>query len=399
MSRTQHGVVLVLVVAVLLAIGAWRISLQRDTVDADPVAGYTTPVDLQLARRALAAGDTETAIRRARAVLAAEPLQGPAFAVLAQAMQGQGSEAEVLARYRIAARRAPRDPQVRSWLATRFLEVGDYAGALRHLDALLTVSPASREALLPVMAQLAQDPAFADALAVHLGTHPRWRTPILRAAGKQPDGQGDRLFEALRRHGGLAAKEEARWINGMLGAGRWGSAYARWVGGLPATGRLPLLHNGGFEDAPTSSGFDWHVRRVKGVIFRNGLGEGSGEGGARLTFLGRAVGDTGLGHPLLLAPGRYRLALKARAPELRAEQGLEWRITCADGRTRAGAGARIAATQRWSQPEMTFDIPAADCEGQWLRLMNVAPAGVAQAVRGEIELDDVRITRLDTAER
>ncbi|HST45118.1 MAG TPA: hypothetical protein VLK29_07830 [Luteimonas sp.] len=392
MSRTARGLVLALLVLLLAAVGAWRIAMPHVSENRPGASPSGATIGLQTARTALAAGDHAAAIAHARAVLAEEPLRGAAFAVLAEAMAGQGSDAEVLARYRIAVRRAPRDVHVRTWLATRFLKAGDYGQALVHLDALLTLSAASHDVLLPMLAQLAQDPGFAKALAIHLGEHPRWRTRILRAVARDTGARGDHLFAALRRHGGLTADEEARWMDGMLKSGRWGSAYARWASGLAAAGTVPLLHNGGFEQRPSSSGFDWHVRRVKGVVFRHGGTEAAG--GARLTFLGRAVADTGLGHPLLLAPGRYRLSVRAKAPDLRSDQGLDWRVVCADGRTEAGRGARIERASGWVVVQMDFAIPAAGCEGQWLRLVNPAPAGMAQVVRGELHLQQVAIARL-----
>lgn len=351
--------------------------------------------DLAAAEAALRDGDAPKAAAIARDVLAREPVLGRAFGLIARAEDGQGGDQATRARYETAARRTPRDPGVRGWLATQALQSGDYPAAVDHLDALLTVVPGQRRELLELIAQLAQDPAFADALAAQLVEQPRWRRAILRAtnASRLPDA-ADNLHGALRARGGLDADEAMRWIDGMLRDGRWGSAYARWISGLESVPeRLPVPWNGDFGRAPSSSGFDWRVRRVPGVLFDR-IDAGGGRQAARLRFLGRAVASPGLEVPLLLAPGEHVLRLRARTVHLRSDQGLEWRLTCSDGRTRIASGARVREARDWVELELPFTVPEGEgCEGQWLRLVNPAPRGVAQTLRGELHLAEVRVGR------
>ncbi|MBB1472246.1 hypothetical protein H5368_04300 [Luteimonas sp. MC1782] len=349
--------------------------------------------DLAEAQARLRAGDHASATALARSVLAREPAQGRAFGILAAALGDEGSAQDVQARYEIAARRAPRDLQVRGWLASQALESGDYATAIDHIDAMLSVSDRSHRELLPLLAQLSQDPGFAKALATHLAQHPRWRTAILNTAANSglPDA-ADNLHGALRAQGRLAPDEVARWIDGMLKDGRWGNAYARWVSGLEdVPERLPVPWNGDFSRMPASSGFDWRLRRTNGVVFDR-IALPGGAHAARFAFLGRPVADVGLEHPLLLAPGRHVLTLRARTRALRSDQGLEWTLTCGDGRTRIAQGARVREARDWGTLELAFEVPASEgCEGQWLRLVNPAPRGVAQVLRGELHVTDVTI--------
>ena len=373
--------------AALLAAGAGLLAT-REAPDA-------LQRDLDAAEAALREDRPAEAAALARGVLAREPALGRAFGILARALDAQGgADADTTrARYETAARRAPRDPGVRGWLATHALETGDYAAAIDHLDALLTVAPAQRSALLELIAQLAQDPGFADALAAHLVRQPQWRPAILRAtvASGLPEA-ADQLHGALRAHGGLDRDEVARWIEGMLRGGRWGAAYARWASGLAeAPARLPVPWNGDFSRAPSSAGFDWRVRRTPGVLFDRIRREDGGHA-ARLRFLGRPVAAPGLEVPLLLGPGEHVLRLRARAPGLRSDQGLEWTLTCSDGRTRLASGARMRESRDWVALELPFTVPAGEaCEGQWLRLVNPAPRGVAQTLRGELHLAEVAV--------
>ena len=360
------------------------------------VAGYRQPPAdgrLDVARIHLQEDRPAEAVRIARSVLADDPSHGRAFGVLAPALAGAGDDPAALALYETAARRAPRDVGVRAWLAAHHLQAGAYAAAVPHLDALLTVSRESREQALPLVIQLAADSTFADALAAHLAQQPRWRTQVLRAAQRSDvAGASDNLHAALRSRGALTAAESARWIDGMLADGRWGTAYAYWAGSLEqAPDVLPLLYNGDFARPISSRGFDWRLRRTNGVVAGRVDAPGGGHA-LRLTFLGRNVARTGLEQPLLLAPGRYRLDLRARTSGLRSHRGLQWQFTCSDNRTRIAAGATITTHPQWTPLSLEFEVPAENCEGQWLRLVNPAPRGAAQALRGELQLGALEIT-------
>ena len=93
-------------------------------------------------------------------------------------------------------------------------------------------------------------------------------------------------------------------------------------------------------------------------------------------------------------PGRYRLELRARTRELRSQRGLEWQLTCSDNRTRLAAGATIDRQRDWTPLQLEFEVPKEDCEGQWLRLVNPAPSGVAQVLRGDVRIAEVRLESL-----
>jgi hypothetical protein len=384
-ENTRRTLFRVTVIVFVVAIGAWLWSMRHWSRDVQR--------DLDGARTALQAGETERAAELARSVLAREPLEGKAFAILAQALADQGTEQEVLARYRIAVRRAPRDVHVRTWLAARALKAGEYPEAADHLEALLTVSRSQRPVVLGVLAGLVADPAFAEALAAHLERFPQWQGAILQRtlAEGSPEAK-DTLHGALRRHGLLDAQQTGRWLDALMKEGRWGVAYAHWVSGLPpGTTSIPMPWNGDFAQRPSSMGFDWRLRRTNGVVAEH-VAEGGGHA-MRLEFLGRPVASPGLEVPLLLAPGTHTVSLRMRAPQLRSDQGLEWQATCSDGRTRVGQGARIHQAVAWQDYSFDVDVPqGAHCEGQWLRLVNPAPKGVAQTLRGAIKVTDVHIT-------
>ena len=354
------------------------------------------PVALQaLAQRQLAAGQRDQAATTARQLLSVEPLQATGFRVLAQAAQQSGATPRALALYRIAVERNPRDIASRAWLTEHYLGAGDFRAALAQLDVILRMEPKQEATLLPILAQLARDPAFAIELARRLQARPPWRGPLLTILQRDGDVQASqRLMSALHRAGGLNDAEFDHWTNQLIGLGRWGEAYGHWASTVAASG-LPLspVYNGGFERPPSGRGFDWRLSRVPGAKLEFVTDTGATGQVAYARFRNRPVPQLNIEQALLLAPGRYRFSAKMRADALSSDRGLEWVVAC------AGAGApvivigdRIEGTFGWRALGAQFTVPATGCEGQWLRLRNPAPAaGAAQYVTGELWLDDVAI--------
>ena len=352
---------------------------------------------LVLAERQLAQGKLAEAQANARRLLAHEPLQGVAFRVLAEAADSEGRRADAFRLYLLAEKRAPRDLQTRAWLTQRYLEQGDFDQALAQVDRILRMAPQRARSINPVLAQLAQDPAFADALAAKLHQGPPWRAGLLNALRDPQTGNPvavGRVMQALQNQGGLTPEEYTHWLDSLMTQGRWGEAYARWAGKLPKEdGRLPLVYNGNFAPPPSEIGFDWRLRRVPGVMLQFEPDSGTGGQAVYLHFLDRRVPNAGLEQALLLAPGDYRLSLRMRAQGLRSALGIQWTVACAGSGDIAGRIEEIDGSFAWRAFATDVTIPPTGCVGQWLRLVNPVPSGAAQRVVGELWLDDVTITR------
>lgn len=349
---------------------------------------------LALAEGQLREGDATAAAAAARQLLKAEPLQGRGFRVLADVADREGRHAEAFKLYQIAARRAPRDLPARAWLTQHYLEQGQYPQALAQVNRILRMEPQRAKSINPILVQLAQDAAFAEALADALRDNPPWRPATLAALRDRNIGNAEaagRVLQSLQDKGGLSEKEQKDWLDSLIAQGRWGEAYARWAGTVVKPGgRLPLLFNGDFSAVPSNRGFDWRVRHVPGVLLRFEPAPGSRGSAAYLRFLDRRVPDAGLEQPLALSAGHYRLSLKMRAQTLRSELGLEWVVVC------TGAGGVVARTEPvdgtigWRAFTADFTIQPS-CPGQWIRLINPVPTGAAQRVSGELWLDDVTV--------
>jgi cytochrome c-type biogenesis protein CcmH/NrfG len=343
---------------------------------------------LALAEQLLAQREFAASQLSARRLLAHEPLKGEAFRVLAQIAEHQGDGAEAFRLYRIAGRRAPRDLPTRVWLTQRFLEVGKYDFALAQIDRILRMSPNRARSIYPVLVKMAQDEAFANALAHALRSEPPWRPGMLealRTSNTVNSPAAGLVMGALQRQGGLSPKEYAGWLDSLISDGRWAEAYARWAGGVPkSNGRLPLVYNG-------DSGFDWRLRRIPGVLLQFEQAAGSPGRAAYLHFLDRRIPGAGLEQALLLSPGLYRLSLGVKAQGMQSALGLQWVIACAGPGGVVARTAPIDGTFGWRGFDTNFAIPDSGCPGQWLQLINPVPAGSAQLVAGDLWISHVKI--------
>lgn len=395
MTRATRGVLLVAVL-LMLSFGGWRIVglMQADAALAkgDAAGALRWRPDhaealLRQAEAQLAAKQGDAAAASARQLLQAAPMDGRGYRLLAQQAAGEGDAARARALYRIAARRAPGDLPSRAWLAQDALERGDPADALVQIDAVLTLSPRASASVFPVLAKLAADPAFADALAEVLQRRPPWRAGMLAAlhgAGADDRAAADQVLGALQRKGGFDADETSAWIEALLRAGRWGEAHARWASPLVATGKpLPLLFNGDFARDPSGTGFDWRLPPTAGVITTYEADQAGGRA-LRARFLGRRVAGAFLEHRLLLAPGEYRLRHRIRSDALRSDNGLAWNIACEGQATPLAQGTPISGSRGWHVVEIPFTVPAQACPGLWLRLGTAGKLGAGQLVSGDL---------------
>jgi tetratricopeptide (TPR) repeat protein len=392
------------VAAVLVALAVGWTTIQATRADAlagqDPAAALRIDAQdpealLGLARGQLVAGDYDAATASARRLLAAEPGQGDAFALLALAATRRGDR-DAGAMLEIGLRRAPRNESLRAEAGAARLRAHDFPAAMRQIDALLRLGSRQENAIVAALLVQARDPAFADAIAQTLAGEPSWRTQFLITLGARGAPEAvDQVNAALQRRGGLSAQETARWLARMLKDGRWSQAYARWVGTFATPpGTLPMVYDGGFEQEPSGIGFDWQRERTSGVTSRfEAIPGANGEHAAHFRFIGVPAAGGDLAQPLLLAPGRYRLELRARAEFLQSDEGLQWTVRCADGSPLGSVGP-LEGSFEWTRWSAGIAVPAEGCPGQWLRLENPAVGGSARQVAGDLWIDDVRMTRL-----
>lgn len=346
---------------------------------------------LTLAERQLLANDDRAAANTARELIRSSPLEGRALRILGAVADRAGDDEQARRLYEHAVILSPRDGRTRTWLIRRYVTAGDYAKAVLQMDQLLRVAPRHRTTVVPLMAELAQLPAFVEVLVPVLATDPPWRGHFLKElhGGAYPLG-AQRVASALAQSGGLAPEEHHLRIESLIKQNEWGKAYAYWVSGLPQAARVPLVYNGDFAQTPSNQGFDWRVRHVPGVQVRFVPQQDGRALMAQLSFRRRPIREAGLEQPLLLAEGVYRMSLRVRADGLQTQSGLEWVVQCASGPV-AGRSGALDGSFLWRTETFHIEIPS-NCPGQWLKLRNRVSSGSGQLTVGEVWVDDVSIT-------
>lgn len=343
--------------------------------------------------------DAELAAEFARRALRADPLDGRPYRVLGQLAAAEGNEARAAELYTLAARRAPRDRPAHLWLLDHHLKASRPAEAMPHLDTLLRIQPNLFTKFEPLLLALAGAPPAHAALADTLANNPPWRARFLALASSKGEDAAAMapLFEQLRQSpGGLADTELGPWLDRLVREGRVGQAYLLWAGQLPKEKLTALgnVYNGGFEHEPAPVGFDWRFGRVPGARIERLATEGAGGRLAlRVAFEDRRVPFAHVRQMLALPPGRYRLALRAKADSLRTDRGLVWQLACVAGGKPLGQTPPLLGHGPWRSLELEFEV-LAGCEGQWLTLRLPARIPAEQRIGGRAWFDDLKISRL-----
>ncbi|MEO7874904.1 MAG: hypothetical protein ABIR62_02210 [Dokdonella sp.] len=352
-----------------------------------------------IAKKHLDDGEPAPARDIALTLLQREPANGDGFVVLSDWARTQGEAARTSEWSDIALRYAPQALAPRAWIANEDFVRGNYAAALDGIDKILRVCPRQYEQLFPAMLDFARTPEFADALATKLISGPTWKSGMVTAllSKATPDAM-DRVLSTMQRQGALDSATTAQWIDRLAKVGAWGEAYARWVSATNGAhaNRLSNVFNGGFESAPTNSGFDWRVGDSAGVVIERAAVSGAtGSNAMSLTFLGRRSDSIPLHHWLLLSSGSYRLTFRATAHDLRSDRGVEWVVRCQQSGKELAASERLTGDFQWTSHEVDFEVPDADCQAQDLFLRNAGANGAGKVIRGSISFDDVAIGRTD----
>lgn len=341
---------------------------------------------------------TDADVAAAHAVLRERPNDGRAYRVLAQAADASGNHDEATRLLGIAVRLAPRDRLTRAALLDRASARDDIPQALEHLDALLRVAPALREAVLPELGKLLDREDVRVALIPRLAAGPNWRGALVPAllVNTTPAAGAEALLAALSQAGTLAPSELEARITLLQRLGRPADARAAWLAMLaPAQRALagPALFDGGFEVPEVTGGFAWRITPRTGVsVLPDDTAPAAGQGSLSLVFEGRAVTGLGLEQALALAPGRYRLTGQA-ANDTRAMRPFAFEVVCAANGRPLGTvelpNASLAPA--WQPFGGTVQVPADGCTGQWLRLRYLGRSLNERILSGTLRLDALEL--------
>lgn len=115
----------------------------------------------------------------------ARPLSPELLAVEGLMLERQAKPAEALAAMRIANRTSRRGGLASIWLIEAASSANDVPEAIRHYNNALSVHPALREQLLPVLARGLAFPAIRSALVPYLGRPASWTAQFLDVAVRE----------------------------------------------------------------------------------------------------------------------------------------------------------------------------------------------------------------------
>ena len=379
-----------LLVAALVAPLAWAaIGLARVDVDWGAPTGPDRLLQAVDADPALQPGD----MAAAREILRERPIDGRAFRVLAQHADAAGDHARADALYAIAVHRAPRDRLTRAALADRAFAAGDLAAGLQQLDALWRVAPLMREPLLRALPL--GDVRVRAALIDRLALQPPWRD-ALRAVLLDPatsPANAAQLLAELAARTPLTEAEQGARIVVLQRMGRAPEARRLWLAsvGQSASGEVPFVFDGGFEQPDIRDGYGWHQSPPPGVAFIDDDREpAEGKHALAIEFEGRAVTTPGLEQWLALPPGNYRLSATADN-RTDAERPFAWTLRCQDdGAVLLTLPLPDASTAGWQQLRDSFRVPAS-CNGQVLRLDYLGRSLSERQFSGSLRIDAVHL--------
>ncbi|QCB47776.1 hypothetical protein [Hydrogenophaga sp. PAMC20947] len=303
-----------------------------------------------------------------------------------------------------AVRAAPQDARVLRIQANDAVSAQQWPQAL---DPLIRLSryhaDANATRLLAVLiAQAGNSEPLMAALMTAAKTDGAWLDRPLRAMPQEKLAVGSAMPLVLAL---MAQRGEQRGLTPALGQfliaqlkreDRWMEAHALWrhLWNRP----LPLVFNGGFEQAFVRGGFDWEVADAND--HRSGARVatvGRKERGQVLevSFTGKAMKPPVLRQDLLLLPGRYVLSGRMQSTDLRSEQGLAWVLSCAkDGRELARSPALKTTGREWTTWQVSATMPF-DCAGFGARLtlQTFAPYEAKTGLRGEALFDDLQLVQ------
>ncbi len=287
---------------------------RRQPLAATRVAPWSSAAWTALAD-ATGAGHGGTAMRAAATrALAISPLDAGAVRAQGYADLLNGAPKRGAALLRIGAGLGWQDTLIARWLAQTALTNGDATLAAQQIDAMLRRRE-SPEAAMQGLLAVYRLPGGPAALVERLDDRPGWRGGFL--AMLADDGVADpaRLTGFLRAlaSAGLAATpaETARARAKLAEHGDMAGARAVWL----ASGGRGLIEDGGFEALPDpvpdyAIPYGWSAPPLAGVHVTSDERGTEGKG-VRIAADGLTSGMA-LQQPLLLTPGRYRIAVRVR---------------------------------------------------------------------------------------
>lgn len=351
----------------------------------------TSPVALtRLAHEEQRARRMAPAETLARASLRLAPFNAVALRVLGMSLHEKGETARAEPIMTLAGNWDLRDSPTQLWLFEQRVRAGEHASGFAHLDTVLRRRSDIRERLFAVVKQgLQEDPRVFGALAGRLALAPNWRPSFLSYLARDAAGrrQAVSIAASLNRSGTPLSDEEVRSLSSALLAERE-TAGLKWMAQQLGLLDGKPLRDAGFEGELVHPPFGWDIRGGAGASVEVVRDDTWNSRALLVSHDGLSVAP--LARQLLaLEPGRYALRGRSRGEDGPFEY--YWRVACVGG----PASEAPARAVPGMDPLVTFSVPPAQCDLQWLELRTRLAERTRQSVA---VFDDLSIERRGSAE-
>lgn len=366
--------------AIFLAWTVVRVSAANGLVKANPYAAATLMGDDPRIALAIAMSEFTT-----RGGLVSDPVKGKAFAAARLAPLAEEpfllSAVDAIARkdrrrgellLLAARRRDPRASMVRLLLLDTYLRQDKIPEAAQEISALSGIAPKAGGLLMGELARLAQTPETTASLEAALRRNPRFRNELLQhLASKNADPD---LILRLARNipPPPGASGPAPWqgqlVTSLAERGQIQRAYELWRTFFAprAPERKEGVYDPGLLGLPGAAPFGWHFPASPA-----GLAERTRPGALQVDYYGRDPAELA-GQLLLLAPGSYRLAVRAEGDAEGEGSKLSWKLQCQSSKAEIADLTLRKLTYAPRVTAVNFTVPASGCSAQWLRLIGAA---------------------------
>lgn len=340
---------------------------------------------------------SKTTRELAVAALKADPLSATAFRQLARAAQEAGNTKAASAYLAEAYRRFFRQPEVTVQLLVESIGASDMTQTITLLDALLRAAPSRLKASFPLLAAVAKSSALRPVLVSRLAANPIWRSDFLDMLGKSEADEAAMLdlFTALSATSAPMTRLETIWFVFELAKREHiDAALGIWYSFLPpaTVAAMPLLYNGDFSLPTNDSPFNWTIEQPSNAVLKV-VDVAADEKALAVEFTGRRGAFAPVYQHTTLVPGTYRLTGRIRTDDFRNQEGLVWAIYCGWAKR-----SKIAQTGRlfdtggaWRTFSLEFNVPAADCSEQNVRLELPAATESRQVATGSVWFSQMAI--------
>jgi tetratricopeptide (TPR) repeat protein len=362
-------------------------------------SGHPQALFLQGIRDALQ--DPVHATEKLKMAVRENPADGRSYAALARLEEAQKDLPAAEQAMRIAARMSPRRTDVQSEAAAFWMRRGNIVQAMQHWNVVLTFDRSARAKLFPGLLQLAENPAALPAFTPLLQQPLVWWPEFLvyAAANAQQLATVRALFSLPAAASNAPTAAALRtYLARLQGQGEWTEALLVWLNSLgkDQINNVGNLFNGGFEYPISNVGFDWISDPVGQVLVETASTYGStGDRALHVVFRGPRIAYRHLRQYTLLPPGSYNFRGRVRPESLETERGVQWGVYCLDKGTEIplATSERFVGSDQWRYFAFQFNIPAAGCPAQVVRLELAGRVALEFEAKGGIWFDDLAVDR------